>query len=166
MINVVQGLNEKELMKSLFSSERKANLFFQASEKETKDLTQKWKNASLMTDIDSLFQEKLAALRMTEQEFASSIKKIEDLSLTEAQINELLSTVNANIDLNLFSEGLMLSEAKKNVEGPLDFSLFIRPFLSYIAKKLDKVLQEQIVNYNANVESIRQTLYRQSVLNC
>ncbi|MES1042739.1 type 2 lanthipeptide synthetase LanM family protein [Peribacillus simplex] len=146
-------LNPKELITALLSHERKELI---ASEKiDYQNVNNKWRDRATLTS-DSIFSTKLAILGLSEQEFAESITKLEDMTLNEEKVAELVLLLQSKMNFELFSEGLLISEDKKNESEQLDLSLFIRPFLSYISNRLDLMLKGFALNHKADIKNVKE----------
>lgn len=150
-------LDYQAFIQALFSKERQEILGLKKEDVDVQDIIKKWRDRVSMIN-DDLFATKLSVLGLSEEEFAKSILKLEDRNLDEETIIELERHLRSKMNMALFSEGLQLSEAKKDASEYLDFSLFIRPFLSYISHRLDQLLQKSLYNHQADIVNIKERL--------
>lgn len=150
------SINESEFIKALFVEERNQvideNILSKLTIEEVTESVEKWKKSSFLNNDDG-FNLKLKELGYDIHSFGRAIQKV-PISNLQPYINEVNNTIN----LALLTEGLKLSEGKKDYEGPLEMGLFIRPFLSYISKNLEKMLNKYLIDIPSNREKLKENL--------
>ncbi|TDL31983.1 type 2 lantipeptide synthetase LanM [Jeotgalibacillus sp. S-D1] len=154
MENVLTQTNHEAYIHALFSHERRKVL--QAEGMDPARVINKWRDRVSMTS-DAIFQSKLSIADLSEQEFAEAITPLEEKMLDEVQLQELTSFLRSKMNVDLFTEGLLLSENKIKMKEQLDLGLFIRPFLSYISNRLELILEDLAHKQKVNHVKIKET---------
>lgn len=155
MKEVKKQLNFEESVHALFSHERREVLDNQ--EFDSTHAITKWRSRVSMNS-DSMFQIKLKNMGLTENIFGEGIIPLEELKLTDEQVNELQSLLKTKMNTSLLAEGFKLSEMKVDTDQPLDLGFFIHPFLVYISDRLDKMFESIDAKLKVNRDRLKETL--------